>query len=157
MAKKNAKVNTQPFWRFAFVLYCGVMLWLLFGRPQGWVSGMTYRQMLENNINLTPLLTIRNYWNVVSQGPENQYFIHCAINLLGNLFLFIPAGWLLPKVFRTQRNFFRFFATCTGLIFLVETVQLFTLLGSFDIDDLILNLCGMTLGFIFYHICKPKH
>ena len=156
MAKKNAKVNTQPFWRFAFVLYCAVMLWLLFGRSHGWGSGIPYRQMLENNINLIPLLTIRNYWSVVSQGPENRYFIHCVINLLGNLLLFIPAGWLIPKVFSTQRNFFRFFATCAGLIFLVETIQLFTLLGSFDIDDLILNLIGMSLGFIFYHICKSK-
>ena len=35
-------------------------------------------------------------------------------------------------------------------------VQLFTLLGSFDIDDLILNLIGMTLGFIGYHLFRKK-
>lgn len=152
MAKKNAKVNTQPFWRFLFVVYCAIMLWLLFGRSQGWVSGLSYRQMLQSNINLTPLLTIRNYYGVVQQGPEHSYFIHCVINLLGNVFLFIPAGWMLPKVFPYQRKFFRFFASCTGLIFLVEVIQLFTLLGSFDIDDLILNLAGMILGFLVYHI-----
>lgn len=152
MAKKNAKVNTQPLWRFAFVLYCAVMLWLLFGRSQGWDSSIPYRQLLRNNINLVPCLTIRNYFSVVLQGPEHSYFTHCAINLLGNILLFIPAGWLLPKVFPTQRNFFRFFATCAGMIFLVETIQLFTLLGSFDIDDLILNLTGMILGFVIYHI-----
>ena len=155
MAKKSAKVNTQPFWRFAFVLYCAVMLWLLFGRSQGWVSGVSYQEMLLSNINLSPMLTIRNYWSIVRQGPENPYFAHCLINLLGNLLLFIPAGLLLAKVFPRQRNFFRFFITCAGLIFFVETVQLFTLLGSFDIDDLILNLAGMILGFIFFHTCSP--
>ena len=152
MAKKSAKVNTQPFWRFLFVVYCAVMLWLLFGRSQGWVSDMTYRQMLQSNINLNPFLTIRNYYGVVRQGPEHSYFLHCVINLLGNVLLFIPAGWMLPKVFPSQRNFFRFFASCIGLIFLVEVVQLFTLLGSFDIDDLILNLSGMILGFLVYHL-----
>jgi len=153
MAKKR-KVNTQPFWRFLFVVYCGVMLWLLFGRSQGWVEGTPYRQLLEQNVNLTPMLTIRNYFHVVQRGPvgDGSLFIHCFINLAGNVLLFIPAGWLLPKVFPKQRNFFRFFATCTGLIFLVETLQLFTLLGSFDIDDVILNLGGMVLGFIVYHI-----
>ena len=156
MAKKNRKVNTQPFWRFLFVVYCGVMLWLLFGRSQGWTEGILYRQMLLNNINLTPLLTIHNYNYVVQQGPEHPYFTHCVINLLGNVLLFVPAGWLLPKVFPFQRNFFRFFVTCTGLILLVETVQLFTLLGSFDIDDLILNLAGMTIGFIVYHIFRKR-
>ncbi len=158
MARKNRQVNKAPLWRFLFVVYCAVMLWLLFGRSQSWVSGVPYRQLLEGNINLTPLLTIRNYYSVVMQGTDNPYFIHCVINLLGNVLLFIPAGWLLPKVFPFQRNFFRFFVTCTGLIFLVETVQLFTLLGSFDIDDLILNLTGMIIGFIVYHICTAgKH
>lgn len=149
---KKQKGNTQPFWRFLFVVYCAIMLWLLFGRSRGWIDGLTYRQMLEQNVNLTPLLTIRNYCHTVQQGPENPYFQHCVINLLGNVLLFIPAGWLLPKVFPKQRNFFCFFITCTGLIFLVEVVQLFTLLGSFDMDDLILNLTGMVLGFIVYHI-----
>ena len=152
MAKKQQKVNTQPFWRLLFVIYCAIMLWLLFGRSQGYVADIPYRQLLARNINLTPLLTIRNYYSVVQQGPANPYFVHCFINLFGNILLFIPAGWLIPKVFPFQRNLFRFFTTCAGLILLVETMQLFTLLGSFDIDDIILNLGGMILGFIAYHI-----
>ena len=152
MAKKKRKVNTKPLWRFLFVVYCGVMLWLLFGRSQGWVDDLSYREMLERNINLTPLQTIRDYWNVVFYRTNDAYLVHCFINLAGNVLLFIPAGWLLPKIFPTQRNFIRFFATCTGQILLVESVQLFTLLGSFDIDDVILNLCGMILGFLAYHI-----
>ena len=154
MANKKRKVNTQPFWRFLFVVYCGVMLWLLFGRSQGWTEGIPYRQLLEHNINLIPLQTLRDYWNVVFHRTNDTYFVHCFINLAGNVLLFIPAGWLLPKIFPTQRNFFRFFATCAGLIFLVETLQLFTLLGSFDIDDVILNLAGMIVGFLVYHIGK---
>ena len=152
MAMKKRKVNTQPLWRFLFVVYCAVMLWLLFGRSQGWTEGLTYRQMLERNINLVPLLTIRDYWNVVFHRTNDTYLVHCFINLAGNVLLFIPAGWLLPKIFPAQRNFVRFFTTCTGLILIVETLQLFTLLGSFDIDDLILNLGGMILGFLVYHI-----
>ena len=152
MAKKKRKVNTQPFWRFLFVVYCGIMLWLLFGRSQGWVAGVPYRQLLAQNVNLVPLATIRDYWNVVICRTNDNYLIHCFINLAGNVLLFIPAGWLLPKVFAFQRNFFRFFATCAGSILLVEALQLFTLLGSFDIDDLILNLSGMILGFLVYHI-----
>ena len=43
------------------------------------------------------------------------------------------------------------------LIFLIsilcaETVQLFTLLGSFDIDDFIFNLSGACLGFAVVRI-----
>ena len=156
MTKKSNKVNTQPFWRFLFVVYCAVMLWLLFGRSSGWTEGLSYEQMLEQNINFTPFHTIKNYYYVVEQGVSHPYFTHCLINLLGNILLFVPAGWLLPGVFHKQRNFFRFIFTCTGLILLVEVLQLVTLLGSFDIDDLILNLGGMALGWICFMLFSRK-
>ena len=150
--------NTHtPFIRFLFLVYCGVMLWLLFGRSYGWVEGLSYEQMLRQNINLTPFLTIRNYWRVIAHRTNDAMLMHCIINLGGNIFLFIPAGWLLPKIIKKMRSFFPFFFTCALSIFLIETLQLFSLLGSFDVDDLILNLFGMTLGFIYYHLSnRPK-
>ena len=151
------KENRSPFIRFLFLVYCATMLWLLFGRSYGWVEGLSYKQMLRQNINLTPFLTIRNYWRVIAHRTNVAMIPHCFINLFGNVLLFIPAGWLLPKIWVKMRNFFCFFFTCALSIFLVELLQLFSLLGSFDIDDLILNLAGMTLGFVYYHLTNlPK-
>ena len=149
---KRRKPLPQPFWRFLFVVYCGVMLWLLFFRSYGWVEGLTYKQMLQQNYNLTPLLTVKNYWYVVTHHRNSSLLLHCFINLAGNVLLFIPAGWLLPHLWKRMRNFFRFMITCSFSIFLIEVVQLFSLLGRFDIDDLILNLSGMLLGFVYYHM-----
>lgn len=146
------KPNSQPFWRFLFLLYCATMLWLLFGRSQGWVEGLSYEQMLQQNINLTPFLTIRNYWYVLTNRTNESLAVHCFINLAGNVLLFIPAGYLLPRIFPNQRNFFRFFFICTGIMAAIELLQLLTLLGSFDVDDLILNLFGMSVGFLVYTI-----
>ena len=36
----------------------------------------------------------------------------------------------------------------------VEILQLFTLLGSMDIDDLILNLAGMIFGYLIFVLFK---
>ena len=154
MAKQ--KVNTAPFWRFLFLVYCAVMLWLLFGRSNGWSASTPYVEQLRQNTNLTPFYTIRNYLYVLKNPSSDYMLAHCFINLAGNVLLFIPAGWLFPKLWKSQRNYFRFFALCLGLIFLVEVVQLFTLLGSFDVDDVILNLIGMTIGFIFYKLRTRK-
>ena len=154
MAKRSGAKS--PFIRFLFLVYCGVMLWLLFGRSQGWVDGLTYEEMLRRNTNLEPFFTIKNYWYVISHRSNDDVLLHCIINLGGNIFLFIPAGWLLPKIWKKQRNFFRFIGTCFLSIFLVELLQLFTLLGSFDVDDLILNLSGMTVGFLYYHLTNRR-
>lgn len=154
MAKR--KSNRQPFVRLLFLVYGLVLLWLLFGRPQGWVESLSYKQMLRQNVNLTPLLTIKNYWYVVRHGTDAALIRHCAINLAGNVLLFIPIGYWLVRLWPRFRNFFLFLATCAGTILLIEALQLFTLLGSFDVDDIILNLSGMTLGYLLGLIRRTK-
>lgn len=151
MKKRSSQ---QPFMRFLFLIYCGVMLWLLFGRSFGWNADLSYRQMLEQNINLTPLYTISNYLQVVLYRTNDSVFIHCLINLLGNVLLFVPIGYLLPKLWKKQRNFFLFLCSCLSMILLVELVQLFSLLGSFDVDDIILNISGMIIGYLLWAIKK---
>ena len=145
MAKR--KNPRQPFMRFLFVAYGLVLLWLLFGRPQGWSDTLTYRQMLQQNMNLVPLFTIKNYWYVVRHGSDPTLLWHCITNLVGNVVLFVPIGYWMVRIWPKFRNFFLFLVTCAGAILLIEALQLFTLLGSFDVDDIILNLCGMTVGY----------
>ncbi len=154
MAKKNT--NRKPLWRFLFLVYCAAMLWLLFDRPVGWTEGLSYGEQLRQNANLQPFYTIKNYWYVLKSNTNPYLVRHCFINLAGNILLFIPMGWLLPQLWKKQRNFLCFFVTCSAAIFLVEALQLLTLLGSFDVDDWILNISGMVLGFLFYLIFPKK-
>ncbi|MGC4103138.1 VanZ family protein [Ferruginibacter sp.] len=94
--------------------------------------------------NLTPFATIKLYWN---SHLRAEYTVS---NLLGNLVGFIPMGLLLPILFKRLDHFFA--ATfCVFLFSLAfETFQLFTMLGVFDVDDLILNTLGGAIGFMFY-------
>ena len=156
MAKHRRKLNTQPLWRSVFLVYVGLILWLLFGRPQIWIDGLTYREILENNITLTPFYTIDNYVNVIFNHPDSPYFTKCVIELFGNIFLFIPIGYLLPRLFQPMRKFLPFLITCLLSILFVEGLQLLTLLGCFDVDDIILNLTGMMMGYIIYAITSKK-
>ena len=152
MAKrKQSKHRTsQAIWWIAFVLYVSVMLCLLLWRSQNWIDGLSYQQMLLENINLKPFYTIDNYLNIIVYYPDSFYFKHCIINLVGNVILFIPAGFLIPRVFKSMRKFFPFLLTCVLSIMFIELVQLFALLGSFDIDDIILNLSGILIGYILF-------
>ena len=154
MAKQ--KVNSTPFWRLIFLAYCAVMLWLLFFRSDNRDLNLPYKALLQQNTNLIPFYTTKNYLYVLQNSTDRYMRTHCFMNLAGNIILFIPIGWLLPRLWVELRNFFRFFAVCIGVMFLVETVQLFSLLGRFDIDDLMLNLFGMVLGFILFHLGRRR-
>lgn len=152
--KKKRYPGSTPFWRFLFVVYSAVLLWLLFDRTPGWGNANTYAEVLRNKMNLVPFHTMGNYWSVVKRMDFSPIFYHCVINLSGNIFLFIPIGYFLPRLWSSLRNFLLFLLTCTLAITIVELLQLVTLRGSLDIDDLILNLFGMICGYLFFIILK---
>ena len=151
---KKSYPKSTPFWRFFFVVYAAVLLWLLFDRTSGWGSDIAYADQLRSNMNLVPFYTIENYWRAVRQMEFTPLFYQGVINLGGNIFLFIPIGYFLPWLWPSLRNFFAFLLTCVLAITLVELLQLVTLLGMLDIDDLILNLFGMLVGYLFFIIFK---
>ena len=142
--------------KVCFVLYGILMMWLLFGQRIGREPFGTYREMLESSINLMPFHTIRNFINAVSRTDDGYMFRFSVINLAGNVVMFIPLGFFVPCVFSKFSRFgycMLFSAIC---ITAVELIQLFTLLGSCDIDDLILNMIGSAVGYGMYFIVKRK-
>ena len=154
--KKKKSADSTPLLRFLFVVYVALLLWLLFDRTPGWGSEVSYADQMRSSMNLIPFHTIGNYWKVVRRMEFTSLFWHCVINLGGNIFLFIPIGYFLPRLWPFLRNFFSFLLACTMSIVLVELLQLVTLLGSLDIDDLILNLFGMLVGYVLFMIFKKK-
>ena len=106
------------------------------------------------NYSTKPFYTIRNYMWVLMHSTNGDLVRHCAINLIGNIILFIPGGFLLPKIFPRLRSFWRFLFLAFGLLLLIESAQLFSLRGRLDVDDLILNLLGLLLGYILSKIKK---
>lgn len=148
-----AKPNKEPLYRFLFLVYCGFMIWLLFfGTRQP--DYHNYWAQIAGNYSTKPFYTINNYMRVLIRGTNGDLVRHCAINLLGNIILFIPGGFLLPKVFPRLRPFWRFLLLSFGLLLLIETTQLFSLRGRLDVDDLILNLFGLILGCGLYRLKK---
>lgn len=144
-------------WYVLFLLYSALMLWLLFDRSTAG-NGSDYWEQLRSNLNLRPLRTIRNYLDVLLRreyylekwGFAGIYFYqarHAAINLVGNLVMFVPLGFLLPRTFPRLDRLWKTLAIVVLAVILVELVQLFTLLGSCDVDDLILNTLGAALGY----------
>ena len=138
-------------WPVLFTLYCALMLWLLFDRP-GSVPGIPYWNQVRSNLNLVPFHTLRLFTGLLdSSHPE--YVRAAVVNLFGNVIMFIPLGFLLPLTFRRLAGLWKVLLTATLLVTAVELLQLFTLVGSCDIDDLILNLIGTVLG---YGLFKPS-
>lgn len=134
-----------------FAIYCIVMLWLLFGQRLGADVPGSYWDRVRDNINLIPFHTIREFIHTVTH-TQNPYLVrHGIINLAGNIIMFVPLGFFPPCIWERMRSFGRFLCWAAACIIVIELCQMVTLLGSCDIDDLILNIIGVAVG---YGICS---
>ncbi|WP_192604561.1 VanZ family protein [Bacillus sp. OAE603] len=69
-------------------------------------------------------------------------------NLVGNIIGFVPFGFILPILLKRFKNFKVIVIASFSLSLTYEVIQLLFDIGSFDIDDLILNTFGGLLGYI---------
>ncbi|WP_088041406.1 VanZ family protein [Bacillus sp. EAC] len=130
--KKNKKIYISKFGFAVFTIsYILLLVSVLFSRNS---LGNHYRN------NYTPLKTIWGYLN------SNADFIYIFSNLIGNIVIFIPLGsvifYFLHKYMRDSMCIF----ISIFIVNLLELIQTNYIVGSFDIDDILLNSLGVFLG-----------
>ena len=96
-----------------------------------------------SNLHLSPFGTIRAQLGFGLRHSE-------ARELIGNVALFVPLGFLLPVAARTCRRLWVTLAAAAGLSILIETVQALLPSHATDVDDVILNTAGAALGFLAF-------
>lgn len=132
-----------------FILYCYIVLHIvLLSRARmfhadAWAEIWAGRR-LQYGVNLIPFKTISGYIRSIMRGN----IITIAIrNLAGNLFMFLPLGIYLPIIWKKCRKMKNSLLVSLIILISIEIMQFITLMGSLDIDDLILNICGVLIGY----------
>ena len=95
-----------------------------------------------NSYNLIPFKTIIEMF-------KDGNFYSVAINIFGNLLIYMPLEYFLLELFNIKK-FSTNFIISFVIILLIEIFQYIFKLGVFDIDDLILCISGMILFYVIY-------
>lgn len=106
---------------------------------------MSYAECLRANSNLIPFFSF--YVFITTPFKSAVVIRQFAINLVGNLLLFLPWGLLIPSIIEKYRDAKRFLIVTSLVIISIELTQLFLMLGSGDIEDYLLNITGALAGF----------
>jgi glycopeptide antibiotics resistance protein len=98
------------------------------------------------NHNYIPFNTIRTYlFNFDHYNLDAWLY-----NTFGVVFLFAPLGFLLPATFINVKSIRTVVLITLSISMFIEVLQRFTNLGVFDLDNIILNILGATLGYWTY-------
>lgn len=75
-----------------------------------------------------------------------------------NILLFVPFGYILPCSSDSFIGFWKVVGAGVALSLFIETVQLITHLGWFDVSDIIHNGLGAMIGYLFYKrfLCRQS-
>ncbi|MDR1185679.1 MAG: VanZ family protein [Coriobacteriales bacterium] len=164
--RKQYKAPRIVLWT-AFILYVLLLIFLLFipiGFGRQLPFGLEHSQLSWSNYtdhiadyflarsNFIPFDSITSYLAVITNS--GYYFgIQSALtNLFGNLVVFAPMGVFLPWLFETQRRFGKFIITILSMLVAVELIQVLTMVGSLDVDDIILNAAGAVLMWLLLKV-----
>ena len=107
----------------------------------------TYSMQGSINYNLIPFRSMSTQIKYITQWWALK-------NLLGNIIPFIPFGFLLPIAYKKFSSTISVFFTGLASILLIEIFQFLTKLGTFDVDDIILNMIGIVCGYLMFLVIK---
>ena len=145
-ANKKKSTGIRAFAVVLFFIYFVVLFYFLFFSED---MGRTYSER-EYHYNLVPFHEIKRfiqYYKVLGIPAV-------LLNLVGNVMAFVPFGFFLPVFVERCRRFLNTIFYSFELSLLVELIQLVTKVGSFDVDDIILNTIGGAIGYIVYKVVR---
>lgn len=134
-------------WKYSGIVfitvYCLMLLYWMFigfGRSRHPGSPLSY--------NVIPLETIGIYLNYGWKMPSRVWIV----NLIGNIAVFVPIGLVLPMIMKRFRSWLRITIAFLPGILVLETMQMLLRVGSFDVDDVILNTLGIWIGWFMFFL-----
>ena len=139
----NKKKGNVKMW-VCFLAYLLLLGYVLF-----YSSWFGREEHAEYRYNLTLFQEIGRYYGLgVRTGSWTLFWW----NVIGNICVFLPFGAFLPKLFQKCRSVISVTILSLELSLVVEVAQLVMKVGSFDVDDLLLNTTGGILGYLIYRI-----
>lgn len=127
------------------ICYFAILIYFLF-----FAEGFRERVGTNYHYNFIPFYEITRYLKYYRKIGLPMVIL----NLLGNVVAFIPFGYLLPLASRGRLRFWSVALFTLEFSVLVEVLQLFTRVGSCDVDDVILNTLGGVFGYGCYRLWK---
>lgn len=104
------------------------------------------------NVNLHLFSSYKDTYNNFSLGEWR--------NIILNILMFVPIGFMMPLLFKKCERWYMTYLVGFITTLFIETIQLITKRGVFEIDDIINNTLGCAIGYgmvmIFISLFKRK-
>lgn len=146
MNNNRRKTALQIIWWIYIVLLLTIVI-IKFRGSFAELSEKIATTPYSTNYNLVPFSMMKMYYSNLSEG-------WVKLNIIGNVLPFMPFGFLLPSAYPKTDSLKHILVIGFFSILFFETLQFVTRLGSFDVDDIILNMLGIICGYLILKLSR---
>lgn len=119
---------------------------------------LSYFLFFAENMGRSPDARASYSYNLVPFKEIRRFIVYRDIlgyravflNIFGNVAAFLPFGFFLPEIWRQVGRWYTMIVLSFTTSLCIELMQLVTKVGSFDVDDLLLNTIGGYLGYLLF-------
>lgn len=140
--RKTREIIRVLLWIFFIIYMVALTYFLFFSERFGRVMGGEYRYNLQLFREIRRFIVYR----------KEVGFTSFMINIVGNVVAFVPFGFILPAISPRNRKFLNIALLSFELTLSIEIMQLILQVGTFDVDDIFMNLMGGMIGYILFAI-----
>ena len=101
--------------------------------------------LMSDTTNFQLFATVNRYLGILDRPSGFGLFLY---NIVGNMMILIPLGYLFPMVNKRVKKWWVFMVVALVFILLIEMMQFFSMSGTLDIDDVMLNMMGAMIGYL---------
>ena len=155
------KVNQEKYnfylWSLFFAYFI-IACWLLFfqvgatERTSYFTSRKIHYVPFESTFHSVKLAFTNNFG-----APHKLHYSYITVrNIVGNIFLFLPWGFLAPQLFGSTQTLTKILVSAFIISLCIEIIQFIFVVGVADVDDVILNTLGTLIGFCMLSFLKKR-
>ena len=123
---------------------------------------LSYFLFFAENMGRSPDARASYSYNLVPFKEIRRFIVYRDIlgyravflNIFGNVAAFLPFGFFLPEIWRQVGRWYTMIVLSFTTSLCIELMQLVTKVGSFDVDDLLLNTIGGYLGYLLFRTAR---
>ena len=130
------------------IAYTAFTIWILFFCP--YINPSRVQHNAVEAPLLLPFQSTAHYIWLAWHYHDMNNIMEFITNIGGNILLFMPLGALLADGRWYHKPWWMPLLTGALISLTVETIQLLTHVGYFEVDDIIWNAAGTLLGFVLW-------
>lgn len=142
--KRKGSVFKHPLMTFLFSFYMIALLYVTIYREGLFMN-------TSHTLNMEPLKILLTSFRNLLYVDKGSAYLYLFYNVAGNMLWFVPLGFFVPYFMRTA-SFKKTILISFGISLSIEVIQYFAYVGVSDIDDLLFNTIGGSIGCGCYYL-----